>query len=486
MVHRWNTITVIILASFIFGATQCSQRTQDSESSDAKSPPVQVLTDQTSQKDGTPEANFTEYCSSCHGQKMEMFVDRRWKYGKTKEDISRSIAEGIEEGGMPAYAETFTKQELEDLAEYILEGIKDRESYDSESETTPSSYKTDKLDLVVEKLVDNQEIPWGIKVDREGKIYFTEKKGTLKVRQTNGEIIEVRGLPEVNDGGQGGMLDIALHPEFESNRLIYLCYSKPLGGGKANTAIVRGTLDGNEFLNQEEIFVAQPGVNTKHHFGSRMIFDQEGYLFVTVGDRGRRDEHPQYLTNSCGKVHRIKDNGDIPSDNPFYDEAGAIQSIWSYGHRNQQGMIYLDNEDKIWAHEHGPRGGDELNLIRKGVNYGWPIVSYGINYNGTTFTDKTEMEGFAQPATYWIPSIAPSGMAYVNSDNYPAWKGDILTGSLRFNYISRISIANDKVVEEERVLKDIGRVRSIEMGRDGYLYVGVENPGRIYKVTIAK
>ena len=215
-----------------------------------------------------------------------------------------------------------------------------------------------------------------------------------------------------------------------------------------------------------------------------MIFDKDGYLFITIGDRARRDEHPQSLTNSCGKIHRLHDDGRIPNDNPFVDQPSAIPCIWSYGHRNPQGLIYNVSTDEIWETEHGPRGGDELNLIHKGLNYGWPIISYGLNYNGTTFTQITEKGGMEQPSLYWTPSIAPSGMALVTGSNYGAWEGNILAGSLRFNYVSRVAIEGGKVTGEERVLEGIGRVRAVEMGQDGYLYISVESPGRILKVTI--
>lgn len=435
--------------------------------------------------DKSPEKNYAEFCSSCHGQNMKAFVDRNWQYGNTKEDLIKSIRDGKKRNGMPAYKESLSTTEIEALAEYILTGIADRSIYDVQSEKTPKFYSTEKLKVQVDTVVENIGIPWGMKVTKDGTIYFTERSGTLKVKHPDGTITDIKNIPKVKNRNQGGMLDVVLHPNFEENQMLYLSYSKPTEGNykPSTTVVIRGQLSDGALTNIEEIFVAQPFVNTHFHYGSRMVFDEDGYLFITVGDRGKRDEHPQFLSNACGKVHRIFEDGSIPPDNPFVDTEGAIASIWSYGHRNPQGLVIHPESKVIWEHEHGPKGGDELNKIEPGTNYGWPVISYGINYDGTTFTDKTEQEEMAQPINYWVPSIAPSGMAVVSGSQYPEWEGDILTGSLRFKYISRISIENDAVVEKEMIFRDIGRVRSIEMGADGFLYVGVEDPGRILKVV---
>lgn len=429
-----------------------------------------------------PEMFFHKFCSSCHGQRMKTFVDRNWKYGSSLAEIEKSIAKGIVDEGMPAYEATMEPEEISLLSKYILQGIKDRKSYDIVEKQTPKNYVTNFYNLEVDTVVSGIEIPWGIKVHSDGTIFFTERKGKFKIKRPGQEIVEIKETPNARAYGQGGMMDVLLHPQYDTNGWIYLSFTKP-NGLKHTTAVVRGKIVDNKFVEQQEIFEALPYVSTRYHFGSRMVFDNDGYLYVTVGDRGKRDDHPQFLTNGCGKVHRLFEDGRIPEDNPFYNEKDATQSIWSYGHRNQQGMIYDPINDKLWTNEHGPRGGDELNLVEKSVNYGWPVVSYGINYNGTTFTDKTEEDGIRHPVNVWIPSIAPSGMALVDN-NYPLWSGDILSGSLRFHYISRIRVAGNEFVEEERILKDIGRVRAIEMGADGFLYIGIEDPGRILKVTI--
>ena len=273
------------------------------------------------------------------------------------------------------------------------------------------------------------------------------------------------------------------------NKLIYFTYSKPQPGGDSKmsaTTVMRARLEGNQLTDIRDIFTALPFVATQYHFGSRMEFGRDGYLYVTVGERGKQEEFPQVLDKAHGKVHRITDNGDIPSDNPFFSQPGAVQSIWSYGHRNPQGLAFSPATGDLWEHEHGPRGGDELNVVQPGKNYGWPVVSYGTHYDGRSFTDKTAVEGIESPVTYWVPSIAPCGMAFVTGDRYPAWKGNLLVGSLSFRFVNRCVLDGRKVVKQENLFNDVGRVRAIAMGSDGYIYFSVENPGYIFRVVPVK
>lgn len=235
-------------------------------------------------------------------------------------------------------------------------------------------------------------------------------------------------------------------------------------------------------MNLEKIFQALPYSDKDYHYGSRIEFDRDGYLYFSVGDRGARDENPQNLYNHGGKIHRINDDGSIPSDNPFIDSSGAMPSIYSYGHRNPQGIALHHETGEIWSHEHGPMGGDEINIIKKGRNYGWPVITYGINYDGTIITEDTAMDGMEQPILYWTPSIAPCGMAFVEGNVYPEWKGNLLVGSLSYTYLARCELEGNKVIHQEKLLDGIARIRNVKMGPDGYIYVATESPGKILKI----
>jgi glucose/arabinose dehydrogenase len=291
-------------------------------------------------------------------------------------------------------------------------------------------------------------------------------------------------LPDILAIGQGGLLDLQLHPNYAENNWVYFAYAKPSDSNPnaGNTAIMRTKLSGNALTNKELLFEGLPATSGSVHFGSRMVFDNLGYLWFGIGDRGNRDLYPQSLDNHAGKILRIHDDGRIPDDNPFVDSLGALPEIYSYGHRNPQGIDLHPQTGRIWMTEHGPRGGDEINLIGKGLNYGWPVISYGINYNGTKFTELTEKEGMEQPQLYWDPSIAPCGTVFITGDRYPAWKHNLLIGSLKFRYLERVELDGNTPVAQEKLLEGIGRVRHVAMGPDGYIYVAVEKPGFIVKL----
>jgi glucose/arabinose dehydrogenase len=328
-----------------------------------------------------------------------------------------------------------------------------------------------------ELIVPDLDIPWGFTFLPDGSILINEKAGKL-IHFKNGIKTEVTGLPEVYVRGQGGLMDIISHPDYKNNKLIYFSYASTAGEGDGgNTTIARAELKDNTLLNLELLYKAEPNSKRGQHFGSRLVFDKEGYLFFTIGDRGNREVNPQDITRDCGKVYRINDDGSIPKDNPFVNKPNAKKAIYSYGHRNPQGMTLHPKTGEIWTHEHGPKGGDEINIINKGKNYGWPIISYGVNYSGTKFTEITEKDGMEQPLHYWDPSIAPSGMSFINSKKYGDWDGNLLVGSLKFQYLDMCTIKDNKVIKEERLLDELGRVRCVEQGPDGYIYVGIENLG---------
>ena len=327
--------------------------------------------------------------------------------------------------------------------------------------------------------------PWGMVFLPNGDMLVTEKEGEIRIIR-EGKILEekIGGVPNIHVQGQGGLMDIELHPQFDQNRWIYLSYSSSEGGGSGgNTTIARFTLVNNELKEKIILYKVEPNTTKGQHFGSRLEFDREGYLYFSVGDRGNRDEYPQNVKRDNGKIYRIRDDGSIPETNPFVNTEGAKSAIYSYGHRNPQGLAMELATGKIWSHEHGPQGGDEVNLIQPGRNYGWPIISYGINYDGTEFAKATARDGMEQPVIYWVPSIAPCGMTFVTGDKYPGWEGDLIIGSLKFAYLVHAEVENGKIVSQEKIASGIGRVRNVEQGPDGFLYVGVEGKG-IFKLTM--
>jgi glucose/arabinose dehydrogenase len=315
----------------------------------------------------------------------------------------------------------------------------------------------------------------------DGRMLVTERAGEILVFKDDkftGQ--KLTGVPKVLNEGQGGLLDIALHPDYKTNNWIYIAYSKPVEGG-ATTAIMRFKIQGNQLVEKKDIFLAKPFIKADYHFGSRIIFDKDNYLYFSSGERGTQPK-VQQLDNDHGKIHRIFDDGRIPADNPFAGQKNAKGSIWTYGHRNPQGMIYDAENNRIWAVEHGPKGGDELNLITKGKNYGWPKTSYGINYDGTVLTKLKEMEGVENPVRYWVPSIAPCGMTLVTSDKYGDWKGNLLVGAMAFRHIARIQLKETSFVAEQKLLQDTARFRSVAQSPDGYIYAITEGPGLLLKL----
>ena len=350
-------------------------------------------------------------------------------------------------------------------------------------ENPPLIETPDQTRYATELIVDGIDIPWGMDFINETEFLVTDKKGIL-YHVKNGVKTEVSGLPKVYVRGQGGLLDVALHPNFKSNKIVYLAISVNLEGDEGgNTAIYSGTFEKFKINNMKLLYKAVPNTKKGQHFGSRIVFDDKGHLFFGVGDRGNRDVNPQDIKNDGGKIYRLNLDGSIPDDNPFVNKQGAKKAVYTYGNRNPQGLIFHPITGELWEHEHGPKGGDEINIIEKGKNYGWPVFTYGINYSGTSITDKREMPGMEQPLYYWVPSIAPSGMAFSTSDIYKDWKGDLFVGSLKFKYLERLVIRDKKVIKREKILDEIGRVRNVKEGPDGYLYIGVDGKG-ILKVII--
>ncbi|MAM22592.1 MAG: hypothetical protein CL817_02520 [Croceibacter sp.] len=362
----------------------------------------------------------------------------------------------------------------------------EEKSSEDTAQTTTTNEQTipqETLDLVdntsytTELVVDGIDIPWGIDFLPDESMLVTEKSGTL-YHIVNGKKTAIKNVPAVYNRGQGGLLDIKVHPDFKNNNFIFITYASEEGEGKGgNTALIRAELKNNALENIKTLYKATPNTTRGQHFGSRIVIDDQGFIFFTIGERGNRDENPQDITRDGGKLYRLHIDGSVPKDNPFVGKENAKEAIWSYGHRNPQGMEINPETNTIWLHEHGPKGGDEINIPKKGLNYGWPSITYGKNYSGTTITKDTSKPGMEQPVFYWVPSIAPSGMSFVTSDKYPNLKGNLLSGSLKFQYLEHNILDGENVTKRERLLKDIGRVRSVEEGPDGFIYIGVESKG---------
>ena len=337
-------------------------------------------------------------------------------------------------------------------------------------------------DYQLVKVVDGLERPWSIAFLPDGDMLVTERPGRLRIVRDGMLLFEpVSGVPEVLAEGQGGLLSVRPHPDFARNRLLYLSYSKPVGDGStATTAVVRGRFENDELTDIEEIFEAAS--QGRGHYGSRIEFDADGYLYVTVGDRqvpstGDLEAHPaQDLQNHHGTINRLHDDGRVPDDNPFVDDADARQEIWSYGHRNAQGLAIHPETGDVWATEHGPQGGDELNLIRPGSNYGWPVVGYGVNYRtGSAIHEGTHREGVEPPVHVWVPSIAVAGMTVYTGDRFPAWRGSIFVGGMAGEQLARLEMDGHDVRLEETLATGLGRIRDVAQGLDGYLYLAVDD-----------
>ena len=356
----------------------------------------------------------------------------------------------------------------------------------SASDVVTSSAHRFRLETVAESL----EHPWALAKLPDGDFLVTERGGKVFRIAGNGTKTEIPGVPPVVVKGQGGLLDLALHPDYTKNGWIYLAYAKPLEGGSM-TALARVKLENDRFVDLEMVFDPPPGQtsDTGLHFGCRIVFDARGHVFFSVGDRGgptNPDNLAQSLASVTGKIHRLRDGGGVPEDNPFVGQKGAMPSIWALGVRNPQGLFYDTASDRLWETEHGPRGGDELNLIRKGANYGWPLATYGINYSGTTITKSKSLPGMEDPVVQWTPVIAASGLALYRGDKFPRWRGNLFAGGLASGKLVRMELSGAAVTKQEIVLKGTGRIRDVRAFDDGYLYLVYDEPGKVVRLVPAE
>ncbi|MEW9797442.1 PQQ-dependent sugar dehydrogenase [Alteromonas sp. CYL-A6] len=337
-------------------------------------------------------------------------------------------------------------------------------------------------DVTVTELATGLEHPWGMAFLPDGRLLITERSGGIRLYSAKTGLSDrLTGAPEVVAENQGGMLDIAIDPDFASNKSVYVCYTKE-GDGGHSSSVARMTLDGETLTNMETVFTAFPVVDNGFHFGCRLAFDKAGQLFVTLGDRYKYMDEAQNTNNHFGKIVRVNKDGSVPADNPFVK--GDAPEVYSYGHRNVQGLTIHPETGDVWAMEHGPKGGDEVNLIEKGANYGWPKITYGIDYDGDIISDKTHMDGMKQPVLYWDPSIAPSGMTFYQGEPFADWNGDLLVGALKFTHLRRIEMKDGKPGEQHEYLRERGeRIRDVEVGPQGYIYLLTDAPnGKLLKV----
>ncbi len=439
---------------------------------------------------------YRESCAACHGRNLQgglapSLLDEQWSFGSTDEDLARIIRDGVPDA-MVGFKDELSEAEIRAMVVFIRER---RAGFTPTRETQPlpaGAVRSEEHEFRVEIVADGLATPWAIDFLPDGRMLVTEKNGRLRVVE-NGRLHPepIRGTPAVRDAGQGGLLEVAVHPRHADNGWIYLAYSDPAerGGQPVSlTKVVRGRLRDGAWVDQETIWQApaehyRPGGGV--HFGCRIAFDAEGFLYFTLGDRGRQDD-AQNLRLPVGKVHRLHDDGRVPADNPFVGRADAYASVWTLGNRNPQGLDFDPRTGLLWSTEHGPRGGDELNVLRRGANYGWPVVTHGMNYNGTPITPDTARPGLEPSVLHWTPSIAVCGIDFYTGEKFPHWTNHLFVTALAQQELRRLVIVGDRVKHQEVVLRDIGRLRDVANGPDGYLYVAVNQPDRIVRLVPAE
>jgi aldose sugar dehydrogenase len=438
-------------------------------------------------------SNYQKFCAQCHGADLrggnaQSLINGVWQFGSSRSHMFRNIKYGLSHLGMPSYEVSLTDEEIYELVDFFLEAEK---TADIQQPEIPNQLETMDYEIQVDVYADNLEIPWSIDFISEDLALITERPGRLRMVR-NGKLLPepVYGTPQVLHEGSGGLMDVAIDPEYAANGWIYLAYSHQLAQKqnedrpRSMTRIVRGKLDGNRWVNQETIYEANHDAysTTRHHNGSRIVFDHDGMLYFSVGDRGAQDL-AQDLSRPNGKIHRIYSDGRIPERNPFVLQKNALPTVYAYGTRNVQGLAVHPETGELWGTDHGPFGGDELNVIKSGVNYGWPVITYGKNYNGTIITDLVRKEGMAQPNLYWTPSIAVCGLDFYQGDLFPKWNNRLLVGALKYEEVRLLDIVDDRVIHEQVILKNAGRVRDVATGPEGAIYVVLNSPDAVIRLT---
>jgi glucose/arabinose dehydrogenase len=440
------------------------------------------------------EVLYKTYCGGCHGARLEgnsapKLIKDKWVHGSSHNAIFKNIKAGIPRTEMKGWGNVLKDNQINTLVNYIVASQKGPAKA---SATIPSKIVTRDYILKVEKLDSGNTVtPWGIEFVNANLALISEKAGRLKWL-VNGKLdtVSIRGLPATHTkSATGGFMDIALDPGYQENGWVYLGYSYTKGNlqdkdAPGMTKIIRGKIKDHEWTDEQTLFEVPDSLMVARgdRWGCRFLFDKGGYLYFTIGDMGKAMAS-QDLSRATGKVFRIHPDGSIPKDNPFVNTPGALPAIFSIGNRNVQGLAEHPVTGSIWATEHGPRGGDELNILKKGANYGWPVITYGIDYGGKIVSEKIEQESMEQPITEWTPSIAVCPAQFITSPLFAKWKNNLLIGALGFEELRRLVIVNDKVIKQEMIMKGIGRVRDLKMAPDGALYVLLNKPDRILRVT---
>jgi glucose/arabinose dehydrogenase len=476
--------------------------------------------------------------SSLEGGRVSTLFDTKWNYASDDESISRIIHDGIDGTEMEPFAGSLSDQQIWQLVSYIrMQGAALQAKPTYVPDPDGQIIKSEKLTFKVEVVARNIETPWGLAFLPDGRLLITERPGRLRIVQKSDltvprkpagprpsgnapetpstgtpppdPVATVTGLPKVWEKQDGGMFDVEVHPNYKQNGWIYISYSETVPGyvappppppgaeppppppgaqgrgrGRGGppdppsmTVIIRGKINkNNEWVDQQVVFRAKPEwySSSNAHYGSRFVFDKQGHLFYTLGEKNN-PANAQDLTNPLGKIHRVNDDGSAPNDNPFVNTPGAIPTIWSYGHRNPQGLAWDPVTGKLWESEHGPQGGDEINIIEKGHNYGWGVITMGVDPRVT----ERAHEGMEQPIVYYTPTIAPSGIVFYSGDKYPQWKNNLFVSALGGQQLRRLEIEGDKVTHQEQVFNQFGRVHDVIVGPDGYLYVTLQLPGQV-------
>ncbi len=435
-----------------------------------------------------------ELCASCHGDDLRggrasSLLDETWAFGGGDEDIAESIRNGRPDTLMGPFKSALDEQQIRSLVVLIRELA---EKALVEAPRAPAApfdavRASERHSFRLETVADGLDTPWGLEFLPDGRILVSERPGRLRFLTPGQGLGEpIRGLPRVWVKQDGGLLDVALHPDYARNGWIYLGYSTTGPGETSMTVVVRGRVKDGAWVDQEFVFWPTPEVfgPANDHYGIRFLFDRGGQLLYSIGDRGRQDD-AQDLALPAGKIHRVLEGGGFPRDNPFAARAGALASIWSYGHRNPQGLAFHPVTGELWASEHGPRGGDELNRVVAGRNYGWPVVTHGINYDGTPISALTGKPGMEPPVVEWTPSLGVCGIAFYTGDRFPGWRNDLFVAGLVGKQLRRLVIENGRVTRQEILFRGLGRVRDVVDGPDGYLYVALNQPGRIVRLVPA-